>query len=177
MERKRIEEEERKKREAEERRLRGIDDEEEEKKKKAKAKEEQEKREREARENGDDEGGDGADDEEAKAKAKEDEWKPYIPEVASRICWAHYSTPDTFWLSMDDYDAGYLYECRFVDVEAQKARTGATAAAAAAINEEPFNAKPVLGSDLINDNSDDVPLTCMIIKYWSLIYLFRFYFS
>ena len=25
---------------------------------------------------------------------------------------------------MDDYDAGYLYECRFVDVEAQKEHTG-----------------------------------------------------
>ena len=86
---------------------------------------------------------------------KEDEWKPYIPDVPSKICWAYYSSQDTFWLSMDDYDAGYLYECKFLE-DAQKARMAPDKI------DEPFKAVPVVGSDLIH--SEDVPLTCIIFK-------------
>ncbi len=43
---------------------------------------------------------------EEKKKEAGDEWKPFIPEVASRVCWAVYSSADTFWVSMDGYDAG-----------------------------------------------------------------------
>ena len=173
MERKRIEEEERKKKEAEERKLRweddsksldfkntnnsqsseyvkrGIDDEEEEKKKKKKKdsddKAEAEEEEKKAKE------ADGEEEEEV--KPKEDEWKPHIPEHPSKICWAYYSSQDTFWLSMDDYDAGYLYECRFLD-EATKARMPAEKV------DEAFKTVPVVRSDLTH--TEDVPLTFMI---------------
>jgi hypothetical protein len=84
-------------------------------------------------------------------KAKEEEWKPYIPPTPSSICWALYSSEDTFWLSMDDYDAGYLYECRFVnDTKNNKSdKLG-----------EAFRAKPVFKSDLTHN--EDIPLTCII---------------
>ena len=144
LERKRIEEEERKKKEAEERKLRGIDDEEEERKKKKKAEEKAEEEEK-------NKDPDLEDDEEV--KPKEDEWKPFIPETPSKICWAYYSSPDTFWLSMDDYDAGYLYECRFLD-DAQKARMPAEKV------DEAFKSVPVVRSDLTH--TDDIPFTFMI---------------
>lgn len=86
---------------------------------------------------------------------KQDDWKPFIPDVPSKICWALYSSKDTFWLSMDDYDAGYLYECKFLD-EAQKSRISAEKI------DEPIRAVPVVKSDLTH--SEDIPLTCMIFK-------------
>ena len=86
---------------------------------------------------------------------KEDEWKPYIPETPSSICWSTYSSIDTFWLSMDDYDAGYLYECRFID-DAQKSKISPDKQG------EPFRAVPVIKSDLTH--SEDIPLSCMVYR-------------
>ena len=131
--------------------MRGIDDEEEEKKKKKKKEAEAEKAENEDEEkkNKDE------NEEEEAAKPKEEEWKPFIPETPSKICWAYYSSPETFWLSMDDYDAGYLYECRFTD-EAQKARMQADKI------DEPFKSVAVVKSDLTH--TEDVPLTYMILE-------------
>ncbi|XP_029636432.1 cilia- and flagella-associated protein 44-like [Octopus sinensis] len=52
--------------------------------------------------------------EESKEEVVEDTWEPYIPEVPSPILCGMYS-PDgrTFWLTLGDYDAGYIYECAF----------------------------------------------------------------
>lgn len=124
------------------RRLRGIDEEEEKKKKKA-----EEKKAEEA-ENADEE-----DNEDT--KPKEDEWKPFIPETPSKICWALYSSADTFWLSMDDFDAGYLYECKFLD-EVQKTKMSPDKI------DEPIRGVPIVKSDLTH--SEDIPLTCMIYE-------------
>ena len=184
MERKRIEEEERKKKEEEERRLRGIDEEEEKAKAaKNKGKKGQQKKESKASEEqqtatgetpaaeGEGSGGSGegsneeqgakkeepAPEEAPPAAAPEDEWKPYIPEVPSKIHWAVYSSPNTFWLSMDDYDAGYLYECRFLD-EANKAKLANSDKI-----DEPFRAVPVVRSDITH--SEDIPLSSIVFKY------------
>ena len=100
-------------------------------------------------------GGEQEGEEEAAAKPAEDEWQPYFPEVPSRIHWAVYSSPDTFWLSMDEYDAGYLYECRFLD-ETAKAKMAAEKI------DEPFRAVAVYGSDITH--SEDIPLTCFLFK-------------
>jgi hypothetical protein len=81
---------------------------------------------------------------------KEEEWKPFIPETPSSICWALYSSEDTIWLSMDDYDCGYLYECKLLE-DAQKNKN---------VVNEPVRAIPVEKSSLID--SEDVPLTYMI---------------
>jgi len=54
---------------------------------------------------------------------------------------------------MDDYDAGYLYECKFLD-EAQKSKMSAEKI------DEPFRAVPVVKSDITH--SEDIPLNCMI---------------
>ena len=56
---------------------------------------------------------------------------------------------------MDDYDAGYLYQSKFLE-DGQKARM------APAKLDEPFKAVPVAGSDLIY--SEDVPLTYHIYQ-------------
>ncbi|XP_067931339.1 cilia- and flagella-associated protein 44-like [Watersipora subatra] len=60
---------------------------------------------------------DDEDEEEVDAKEEEEEWKPYIPSTPSAILQGYYSMdePGTFWLSMDDFDAGYLYQCKFTD--------------------------------------------------------------
>ncbi len=134
-----------------ERKLRGLDEEEEKKKKEAEKKEGEEGAGGESKDKSQAKEGE----EEAPAAKKEEEWKPFIPEVPSKICWAFYSSAETFWLSMDDYDAGYLYECKFMD-EAQKARTAADKI------DEPFKSVAVIGSDLIA--SEDIPLTCMVFK-------------
>lgn len=123
-------------------RLRGIDEEEEKKKKKAEEKKAEEAANLEDEENNE-------------SKPKEDEWKPYIPETASKICWALYSSQDTFWLSMDDFDAGYLYECKFVD-EVLKSKMSPEKI------DEPIRGIPVIKSDLTH--SEDIPLTCMIFE-------------
>ncbi len=117
LERLRLEEIERHDNENRERKARGLPsiEEEAEAKRKKKLKKKKE-------EDGDDdeaaEGGEGADevkeetfDEEEKKKEVVDDWKPFIPEVASKVCWAVYSSPDTFWLSMDAYDAGEVFFC------------------------------------------------------------------
>ncbi|MGH0133873.1 UNVERIFIED_CONTAM: hypothetical protein FKN15_014436 [Acipenser sinensis] len=37
----------------------------------------------------------------------------YIPEKPSPIYCGFYSSPGEFWLSLGDYDSGFLYHCRF----------------------------------------------------------------
>lgn len=39
-------------------------------------------------------------DDEEETKEKEDDWKPYIPEVPNAALFAVYTSPDTFWVSM-----------------------------------------------------------------------------
>ncbi|XP_069745603.1 cilia- and flagella-associated protein 44-like isoform X2 [Narcine bancroftii] len=39
----------------------------------------------------------------------------YIPPQPSPILCGFYSKPDTFWLSLGDYDCGYLYHCKFTN--------------------------------------------------------------
>ena len=73
--------------------------------------------------------------------------------MPSKICWAYYSSADTFWVSMDDYDAGYLYECKFFD-EATRSKMSAEKL------DEPVRAVPVFGSDITH--AEDIPLTYMI---------------
>ncbi|CAF1540982.1 unnamed protein product, partial [Adineta steineri] len=113
LERKRKEEEERQKKLEEERRLRGIE-------KKEKVEEEEEEVIPDIVPEIKDVNteGDKADktiepeEEDEEGKKEEDDWKPYIPETPSAALFAVYTSPDTFWLSMDDYDAGYLYHCQ-----------------------------------------------------------------
>ena len=93
--------------------------------------------------------------EEAEAQPKEEEWKPFIPETPSKICWAVYSSPDTVWLSMDDYDTGYLYECKILS-EAEKERVSADKL------DEPFRAVPIFKTDLTH--FDDIALNCIAFK-------------
>ncbi len=155
LERLRIEEEERKKKEAEERRLMGIHEEEEKKKKTGKKQESKKEDETEDDEENEivKELEDEAD--ESEQKKKIEEWRPYIPEVPNKINWAHYSSPDTFWLSMDDYDAGYLYEYKFLtDTEKSKLPLEKI--------DEPIAHVPVQKSDLIFD--DDIPLSCLTFR-------------
>jgi hypothetical protein len=54
---------------------------------------------------------------------------------------------------MDDYDAGYLYECKFFD-EATRSKMSAEKL------DEPVRAVPVFGSDITH--AEDIPLTYMI---------------
>ncbi|KAK3770719.1 hypothetical protein RRG08_037905 [Elysia crispata] len=95
LERERIEEEERKKKEEEERRKRierGLETE---------------------SEAGDEEV-------EQKPKTPKPEWHPYIPEEPSPILNASYAEEEgQFWLSMGEFDAGYLYKCKFTPPEEQ----------------------------------------------------------
>ncbi|XP_048254045.1 cilia- and flagella-associated protein 44-like isoform X2 [Haliotis rufescens] len=119
MERKRIEEEARKKKEEEDRRKRierGLETESEH-----------------------------GDDEEEEKKPKEEDWHPYIPEVPSPIMQGFYSQEGCFWLSMGGFDAGYLYECKFLTEEEKSAM-------AEQLVDEPIRTVPVL-------ESDDVPVS------------------
>ncbi|KAK7105366.1 cilia- and flagella-associated protein 44-like [Littorina saxatilis] len=100
LERKRIEEAERKKREEEERRKRierGLETESEQ-----------------------------GDEEEHPRTGKEEEWHPFIPSDPSPILHAVYDLNEegSFWLSMGEFDAGYLYKCKFTE-EDTKAKTHA----------------------------------------------------
>ena len=155
MERIRIEEQEKHDEENRQRKLRGLPSiEEEEAKKKAKLKAKEESVEGDEVEKKTE-----APEEEEPAESQEseeDKWKPYIPETPSRICWAIYSSTDTFWLSMDNYDAGYLYECRFTS-DAEKAKMSMSVIEKV---DEPFKSVAVLQSDLTG--TDDIPLSCMI---------------
>ncbi|KAK3107710.1 hypothetical protein FSP39_020546 [Pinctada imbricata] len=117
LERKRIEEEERKKREAEERRKRierGLETE---------------------SEHGDEPG---------KSRTPEAEWKPYIPEEPSPILTGFYSEEGKFWLSMGEFDAGYLYECKFTSDEEHERIPEE-------LRDEPLQAIPVV-------DSHDIPI-------------------
>ena len=168
MERIRIEEEEKKKREAEDRRARGLPDPEEEKRKKLQKKQEAEEAGNEKGEedaaNGDESKVEEPEEPEPEEPEKEeDDWKPYIPETPSKICWAVYSSPDTFWLSMDAYDAGYLYECKFIS-DSEKAKMSLSLMDKL---DEPFKSVAVQKADLTH--TDDVPLSTMIFE---LVYIF-----
>ena len=77
-------------------------------------------------------------------KEKEEEWHPYIPEIPSAILAGYYSEEGKFWLSMGDFDSGYLYECKFMN-EAEKAGVPEE------IHDEPIRYVPVL-------ESSDVPI-------------------
>ncbi|KAL8598401.1 hypothetical protein ACOMHN_032678 [Nucella lapillus] len=123
LEKKRIEEEERKKREEEERRKRierGLETE--------------------------SEHGDEAEERPASAP---DDWQPYIPTEPSPILHAFYDSTDegAFWLSMGEFDAGYLYKCRFREGE-EKAQTQPD------LQDEPLLSVAV-------EDSKDVPITTL----------------
>ncbi|XP_076438307.1 cilia- and flagella-associated protein 44-like isoform X2 [Babylonia areolata] len=123
LERKRIEEEERKKKEEEERRKRierGLETESEQ-----------------------------GDEEEGRPQSAPDDWKPYIPSEPSPILHAFYDTTDegTFWLSMGEFDAGYLYKCKF-RTEEEKGQGLLDVA------DEPIMSVPVV-------DSRDVPITTL----------------
>ncbi|XP_069115004.1 cilia- and flagella-associated protein 44-like isoform X2 [Argopecten irradians] len=124
LERKRIEEEERKKKEAEERRKRierGLETESEQ--------------------------GDEAEEE----KQAEEDWTPYIPSEPSPILEGFYAEDGNFWLSMGDFDAGYLYKCKFLSAEEK-------AGLPEDLVDQPIQSIPVV-------DSEDVPIN--IIKFSS----------
>ena len=79
--------------------------------------------------------------------AKEKEWSPFIPSDPSPILHAMYDVTDEgqFWLSMGEFDAGYLYKCKFLSEE-EKAKIHAD------LVDEPIQAIPV-------DESKDVPIS------------------
>ncbi|XP_060071995.1 cilia- and flagella-associated protein 44-like [Ylistrum balloti] len=124
MERKRKEEEERKKKEAEERRKRierGLETESEQ------------------------------GDEEEEEKEPEEDWTPYIPSEPSPILEGFYTEDGNFWLSMGDFDAGYLYKCKFLSPEEKSGLP-------AELVDQPVQSIPVV-------DSQDVPIN--IIKFSS----------
>ncbi|CAF4618885.1 unnamed protein product [Rotaria sp. Silwood1] len=129
LERKRKEEEERQRKLEEERRLRGI-----------------EKKEKE---------GERPTEQEEEEEQKEDDWKPYIPEIPSAALFAVYTSPDTFWLSMDDYDAGYLYHCQFSNKDDRFQYNPER-------QDTIVNTLPVPNTDLAH--GDDIPLTSILIR-------------
>ncbi|XP_052720233.1 cilia- and flagella-associated protein 44-like isoform X2 [Crassostrea angulata] len=120
LERKRIEELERKKREEEERRKRierGLETESEQ------------------------------GDVEEEKKTPEPEWKAYIPPEPSPILTGFYSDEGQFWLSMGEFDAGYLYECKFMSEEERSKLPEE-------LQDEPLQSVAVT-------ESNDVPITFM----------------
>jgi cilia- and flagella-associated protein 44 len=148
LERQRIEEEERLKREQEEKKLRGLDEEEENEKKKEKKSGGEGEDEKTGEENQENKEGEEKEEEEEEEEeditAKEPEWQPFIPKNPSRICWATYSCPDTFWLSMNDFDAGYLYQCKYMtDDEKSKLPSPDKI-------DEPIQSVAVVASDILN---------------------------
>ncbi|XP_033757971.1 cilia- and flagella-associated protein 44-like isoform X3 [Pecten maximus] len=124
LERKKIEEEARKKKEAEERRKRierGLETESEQ--------------------------GDEGEEE----KQPEEEWTPYIPSDPSPILEGFYTEDGSFWLSMGDFDAGYLYKCKFMSPEEKSGLPEE-------LIDQPIQSIPVV-------DSEDVPIN--IIKFSS----------
>ncbi|KAH9503836.1 Cilia- and flagella-associated protein 44 [Bulinus truncatus] len=80
-----------------------------------------------------------------KPKTPLKEWHPFIPKEPSQILYASYSEEEgTFWLSMGDFDAGYLYECKFTSPEEQALMMPDNI-------DKPLKAVPVL-------ESEDVPI-------------------
>ncbi|XP_021372219.1 cilia- and flagella-associated protein 44-like isoform X2 [Mizuhopecten yessoensis] len=124
MERKKKEEEERKKKEAEERRKRierGLETESEQ------------------------------GDEEEEKKESEEDWTPYIPSEPSPILEGFYTEDGNFWLSMGDFDSGYLYQCKFLSPDEK-------AGLPEELVDQPIKSVPVV-------DSEDVPIN--IIKFSS----------
>ncbi|XP_030833850.1 cilia- and flagella-associated protein 44 isoform X2 [Strongylocentrotus purpuratus] len=92
--------------------------------------------------------------EEEEEEEKEEEPQPlYIPEEPSPILFGMYAPndPDTFWVSMGAFDAGYLYECKFYSEEEKTALIKDSRENAI---KEAKRAIPVPGSD-------DIPITCI----------------
>ena len=54
-------------------------------------------------------------DEDPQADAEDEEEPLYIPPEPCPVLEAVYTIPGRFFVSMADYDAGYLYECTFPD--------------------------------------------------------------
>ncbi len=95
---------------------------------------------------------------EEEEKKEEDDWKPYIPEIPSAALFAVYTSPDTFWLSMDDYDAGYLYHCQFSN------------------KDDRFQYNPERSDTIVSTlpvpntdpaHGEDIPLTSILIRYFN----------
>ncbi|XP_022324096.2 cilia- and flagella-associated protein 44-like isoform X1 [Crassostrea virginica] len=84
---------------------------------------------------------------EEEKKTPEPEWKPYIPSEPSPILTGFYSEEGQFWLSMGEFDAGYLYECKFVSEEERNTLPEE-------LRDEPLQSVPVT-------ESNDVPITFM----------------
>ncbi|XP_014776510.1 cilia- and flagella-associated protein 44, partial [Octopus bimaculoides] len=79
-----------------------------------KQEEEEHQRRRELGEESDSEPEETEEKEESKEEVVEDTWEPYIPEIPSPILCGMYSSDGrSFWLTLGDYDAGYIYECAF----------------------------------------------------------------
>ncbi|XP_071842731.1 cilia- and flagella-associated protein 44-like isoform X2 [Apostichopus japonicus] len=97
---------------------------------------------------------DSDDEEEKKDEEKEEEDEEpeplYIPDVPSPILFGVYSPhdPNTFWVSMGDFDAGYLYECKFFDDQEKAMMIKAS-------QEEAIN-EPIRSVAVVD--SDDVPI-------------------
>ncbi|XP_052253766.1 cilia- and flagella-associated protein 44-like isoform X2 [Dreissena polymorpha] len=80
-------------------------------------------------------------DEPEEEKEPEPVWEPYIPAEPSPILTGFYSDkPGTFWLSMGEFDAGYLYECAFPESSSAEEVEKMSAVA-------PFKSIPVLESN------------------------------
>ncbi|CAF1609067.1 unnamed protein product, partial [Didymodactylos carnosus] len=97
----------------------------------------------------------GTTEEEEEEQKQEDEWKPYIPEIPSQALFGIYTSPDTFWLSMDDYDAGYLYHCQFSNKDDRFQYSEER-------QDTVISSLPVPNTDLAH--GEDIPLTCILVK-------------
>lgn len=44
----------------------------------------------------------------------EEELEPiYVPPIPNSVLWLQYTSENTIWLSMGEFDAGYIYEFQF----------------------------------------------------------------
>jgi len=70
---------------------------------------------------------------------EEEEEEPlYFPPEPNAILEAFYVTPGRFVLSVDDYDAGYLYECMFSDEEDAESKPAEPVRAVTVTGKDPF---------------------------------------
>ncbi|XP_051991128.1 cilia- and flagella-associated protein 44 [Xyrauchen texanus] len=88
---------------------------------------------------------------------EEEELPPiYIPSPPSPLQCGFSSTPGAFWLSMGGYDSGYLYHCKFSELQSKNPLEG---------RDEPFSFIPVHNTDhnpilTINFNSSRQMMLC-----------------
>ncbi|XP_070606132.1 cilia- and flagella-associated protein 44 isoform X2 [Erythrolamprus reginae] len=66
----------------------------------------------------------------------------YIPETPSPILCGFYSSPGRFWLSLGEYDTGFLYHCEFSSQQQKDPETR---------QDEPFDVIPI-------EDADDIPI-------------------